>query len=221
MAQCAAGFKTGPVNEDKLLTRMVFLETVAGIPGMVAGTLRHLQSLRLMKRDHGWVHTLLEEAENERMHLLTFLKLKEPGPFFRLSVTASQVVFWNAFFFTYLVAPKVCHRFVGYIEEEAVHTYTSVLDDIDAGKLPLFTNLDAPDLGKNYWKLSPDAKFRELILAIRADEANHRAVNHTFADMHATFAQDAVNPFTVKKKMLDYGGILDDKPQKTGFNNKS
>lgn len=36
---------------------------------MVAGTLRHLNSLRKMKRDHGWIHTLLEEAENERMHL--------------------------------------------------------------------------------------------------------------------------------------------------------
>lgn len=34
---------------------------------MVAGMLRHMHSLRGMKRDHGWIHTLLEEAENERM----------------------------------------------------------------------------------------------------------------------------------------------------------
>ena len=39
----------------------------AGVPGMVAGMLRHLHSLRRMERDHGWIHTMLEEAENERM----------------------------------------------------------------------------------------------------------------------------------------------------------
>ncbi|CAN0464320.1 unnamed protein product, partial [Hapterophycus canaliculatus] len=73
------------------LNRVIFLETVAGIPGMVAGALRHLTSLRRMRsRDHGWIHTLLEEAENERMHLLTFLKLKQPGPIFRFAVMISQ-----------------------------------------------------------------------------------------------------------------------------------
>ena len=29
--------------------------------------LRHMRSLRSMRRDNGWIHTLLEEAENERM----------------------------------------------------------------------------------------------------------------------------------------------------------
>ena len=55
------------------------------------GMLRHLRSLRRMDHDHGWIHTLLEEAENERMHLLTFIRLKQPGPLFRLSVVATQV----------------------------------------------------------------------------------------------------------------------------------
>jgi hypothetical protein len=54
------------------------------------GMLRHLRSLRRMDHDHGWIHTLLEEAENERMHLLTFIRLKQPGPLFRLSVVATQ-----------------------------------------------------------------------------------------------------------------------------------
>lgn len=39
--------------------RIIFLETVAGVPGMVAAMTRHLQSLRRMRRDHGWIHTLL------------------------------------------------------------------------------------------------------------------------------------------------------------------
>lgn len=47
------------------------------------------------------------------------------------------------------------------------------LQDLDAGKLPQWTNLQAPDIGKNYWKLGPDATMRDLLLAIRADEACH------------------------------------------------
>jgi hypothetical protein len=56
--------------------RAIFLETVAGVPGFAGGMIRHLQSLRRMERDQGWIHTLLEEAENERMHLMTFLELR-------------------------------------------------------------------------------------------------------------------------------------------------
>ena len=60
------------------MTRFLFLETVAGVPGMVGAMLRHLRSLRTMRRDNGWINTLLEEAENERMHLLTFMQMKNP-----------------------------------------------------------------------------------------------------------------------------------------------
>ncbi len=42
------------MDERKWLVRFVFLESVAGVPGMVAGMLRHLHSLRRMKRDNGW-----------------------------------------------------------------------------------------------------------------------------------------------------------------------
>jgi hypothetical protein len=41
------------MTTSKYLTRMIVLETVAGIPGMVGGMLRHLHSLRTMRRDHG------------------------------------------------------------------------------------------------------------------------------------------------------------------------
>lgn len=121
-----AGFKTHKATEAMYLNRVVFLETVAGIPGMVGGMLRHLNSLRRMKRDHGWIHTLLEEAENERMHLLTFLQLKKPGPLFRLAVVGVQGAFFTTFFLAYFVNPKICHRLVGYIEEEAVKTVGAI-----------------------------------------------------------------------------------------------
>ena len=46
--------KAFAMNEEKYLIRNVFLESVAGVPGMVAGMLRHLHSMRRMKRDNGW-----------------------------------------------------------------------------------------------------------------------------------------------------------------------
>lgn len=68
-----------PLTESQWLIRFLFLESIAGVPGMVAGMLRHLHSMRRLKRDNGWIETLLEESYNERMHLLTFMKMCEPG----------------------------------------------------------------------------------------------------------------------------------------------
>ena len=42
------------MDERKWIIRFVFLESVAGVPGIVGGMLRHLHSLRRMKRDNGW-----------------------------------------------------------------------------------------------------------------------------------------------------------------------
>jgi len=186
-----SGFKFGKLNENKWLTRVIFLETIAGVPGSIAATLRHLSSLRRLKRDNGWIHTLLEEAENERMHLLTFLTMKQPGPFFRFCIMVSQGIFYNFFFLAYLCSSKFCHRLVGYIEEEAVSTYTKLIDDIDHGSVQHWKTMPAPEVAKNYWKLSEDATVRDVFLVIRADEAHHRDVNHTFGDMK----RDDVNPF--------------------------
>nr|VWP00402.1 Zn(2)-C6 fungal-type domain-containing protein [Ganoderma boninense] len=124
------------MDETQWLRRILFLESIAAVPGMVAAALRHLRSLRLMKRDQGWIHTLLEEAENERMHLMTFMTLKNPTRFFRAMVLAAQGVFYNAFFLCYMVSPSTCHRFVGHLEEEAVVTYTRCIQEIEAGRLP-------------------------------------------------------------------------------------
>ena len=73
-----------------------------------------------MERDYGWIHTLLEEAENERMHLLTFLSVFPPGPFTRTVVFGTQFGFGGLFISLYLVSPRTAHRLVGYIEEMAV-----------------------------------------------------------------------------------------------------
>ena len=68
-----SGYNPEKMNETKYLRRIIFLETVAGVPGMVAGMMRHMRSLRKMESDGGWIISLLREAENERMHLFTFI----------------------------------------------------------------------------------------------------------------------------------------------------
>ncbi|KAF0746998.1 hypothetical protein AaE_007908 [Aphanomyces astaci] len=182
----------GGMTSTDWLNRCLFLETVAGVPGMVAGMSRHLRSLRTMQRDQGWIHTLLEEAENERMHLLIFMTMKAPGPLFRLFVVGGQGVFFNMFFLTYLISPKTCHRFVGYLEEEAVHTYTAMIEDIEAGHVGSWKTEVAPAIGRKYYHLAEDATVLDMIKCVRADEANHRDVNHTFANLDG---EKDVNPF--------------------------
>jgi ubiquinol oxidase len=159
--------------------RAVVLETVAAVPGMVAGMLTHLRSLRRMEDDRGWIRTLLDEAENERMHLMTFIAVARPNWLERALILLAQGAFFNAFFALYLFAPRTAHRLVGYFEEEAVVSYTSYLAAIDAGDMP---NPPAPPLAIAYWNLPADASLRDVVIAVRADEAGHRDVNHRFAD---------------------------------------
>lgn len=186
-----SGYKFGKLTRAKILRRALFLETVAGIPGMVAGVLRHLKSLRTMKRDGAWINTLLEEAANERMHMLTFMKLYDPGYLFRFSVLVAQGIFWNVFFIMYLATGgKWCHRFVGHLEESAVYTYTHIIEAMESkdpkdAEIVSFGKSPAPDIAIDYWKLSKDATLLDVVYQIRADEDNHKKVNHCFADLDA------------------------------------
>ena len=159
--------------------RAVVLETIAAVPGMVGGALQHLRALRRMESDHGWIRTLLEEAENERMHLMTFVHIAQPTAFERLLILLAQGVFFNLFFLLYLISPKTAHRMVGYFEEEAIVSYTEYLAGVENGT---YANVPAPEIAMNYWKLPANARLREVIVAIRADEAHHRDVNHQFAN---------------------------------------
>ncbi|PCH40100.1 mitochondrial alternative oxidase [Wolfiporia cocos MD-104 SS10] len=190
------------MNERQWLRRFLFLESIAGVPGMVAATLRHLRSLRLMRRDSGWIHTLLEEAENERMHLMTFMSLRKPGILFRAALIGAQGVFYNAFFLCYILSPRTCHRFVGHLEEEAVITYSKCIEELEAGRVPEWTNLDAPAIAKDYWRLEPDAKLLDVIYAVRSDESTHRFVNHSLANLK----KDDVNPFALREPDMTVKG---------------
>ena len=159
--------------------RAVVLETVAAVPGMVGATLNHLRCLRRMEDDRGWIKTLMDEAENERMHLMTFIEVCKPTLFERFVVVAVQWVFYLFFFGLYLVSSKTAHRVVGYFEEEAVTSYTHYLAEIDEGRS---ANVAAPAIARRYWALPEGATLRDVVLVVRADEAHHRDVNHGFAD---------------------------------------
>jgi ubiquinol oxidase len=159
--------------------RAVVLETVAGVPGMVSGMWTHLTSLRKMQTGYGpKIRTLLAEAENERMHLMTFIEIAKPNAFERFLVLIAQAIFWNMFFVIYVFFPRTAHRIVGYFEEEAVYSYTEYLREIDNGTLP---NIAAPQIAIDYWNLSPNATLRDVVIAVREDETKHRDANHQFA----------------------------------------
>jgi ubiquinol oxidase len=171
--------------------RAVVLETVAAVPGMVGATINHLHSLRRMKDDRGWIRTLMDEAENERMHLMTFIEVAQPTWFERAVIISVQWVFYLFFFALYLFSPKTAHRVVGYFEEEAVISYTHYLAEIDEGRSP---NVPAPAIAKRYWNLPETATLRDVVLVVRADEAHHRDVNHGFANALSGLPQSEVAP---------------------------
>ena len=160
--------------------RAVVLETVAGVPGMVAGMWQHLRSLRKMQPDErGWIKTLLDEAENERMHLMIFIEIAKPNWFERLLILFAQFVFWHFYFILYVFFPRTAHRMVGYFEDQAVISYTQYLEQIDAGAIE---NIEAPNIAKDYYDLHYDATLRDVVIAVRADEQGHADVNHNMAD---------------------------------------
>ena len=171
--------------------RAVVLETVAAVPGMVGATINHLHCLRRMCDDKGWIKTLMDEAENERMHLMTFIEISKPTAFERAVIIGAQWVFYLFFFGLYLASRKTAHRVVGYFEEEAVISYTHYLAEIDEGRSP---NVPAPQSAKQYWGLPEGATLRDVVLVVRADEAHHRDVNHSFADEIAGLPERSVAP---------------------------
>jgi ubiquinol oxidase len=163
------------IDEKRYGCRAMMLETVAAVPGMVGGMLLHCQSLRRFEHSGGWIRALLEEAENERMHLMTFMEVANPAWYERALVFTVQGIFFNAYFLLYILSPRLAHRITGYLEEEAVYSYTQFLAEIDKGNI---ANVPAPPIAIDYWRLPKDATIRDVVTVVRADEAHHRDVNH-------------------------------------------
>ena len=160
--------------------RAVVLETVAGVPGMVAGMWLHFKSLRKMKT--GWgpdIREMLAEAENERMHLMFFIEIAKPNVFERFLVLVAQVAFMVFYFFIYVLSYRLAHRMIAYFEEEAVRSYTDYLALVESGQVE---NVPAPQLAIDYYEMSENVRLSDLIVKVRADEIHHSKVNHRYAD---------------------------------------
>jgi ubiquinol oxidase len=160
--------------------RAVVLETVAAVPGMVGGMLLHLKSLRRIKEDKGWIKTLLDEAENERMHLMTFVNIAQPTLFERFLIMTAQFIFIILYLLIYIPSPRTAHRIVGYFEEEAVVSYTQYLKEVEDGRIE---NIKAPKIAIDYWNLPLNSTLKDVIKVVRDDEAGHRDVNHGYANI--------------------------------------
>lgn len=61
---------------------------------------------------------------------------------------------------------------VGYLEEEAIHSYTEFLKELDKGNIE---NNPAPTITIDYWRMPPGSTLRDVV---REDEAHHRDVSH-------------------------------------------
>lgn len=193
------GFRAENTDVKSVQWRLIVLESFAGVPGFMAAMFRHFRSLRTLQRDHGWIHTLLEEAENERMHLLVCMKMFEVSLPTRIMVMGAQLFMTPFLAALYLVKPAAVHRFVGYLEETACVTYANVIHQVETPGTPLheaWSRLPAPALARQYWLLPADALWVDALKCMFADESNHRDVNHTFAIMQT----DDPNPFIEQHK---------------------
>ena len=165
--------------------RAVVLETVAGVPGIVAGVWLHLKSLRKMKTGYGPdIREMLAEAENERMHLMFFIEIAKPNWFERYLVLFAQLIFMIFYFLLYVIDYKTAHRMIAYFEEEAVKSYTDYLGLVERGEVE---NVPAPRLAIQYYKMGSDAKLSDLIKKVRADEQHHSEVNHKYANGNTSY----------------------------------
>merc|ERR1719454_2859076 len=186
--------------------RLIILESVAGVPGMLGGMFRHFRSLRELRRDHGFIFTLLEEAENERMHLIVCMSFFEAGPVTRFIVQAGQVALTPFLAGLYMIRPQLLHRFVGYLEETAVHTYTNIVDMTNTPGTQLHTawkDTPAPQAAIDYWQLPADAMWVDCLKRMLADESHHRDVNHAMASMTEEQMFGQANPF-IHEHVADY-----------------
>ena len=165
--------------------RAVVLETVAGVPGIVAGVWLHLKSLRKMKTGYGPdIREMLSEAENERMHLMFFIEIAKPNWFDRYLVLFAQLIFMIFYFILYVIDYKTAHRMIAYFEEEAVKSYTDYLGLVERGEVE---NVPAPRLAIQYYEMGSDAKLSDLIKRVRADEQHHSEVNHKYANGNTSY----------------------------------
>jgi ubiquinol oxidase len=142
--------------------------------------LTHLVSLRRLERGNGHkIQELLDEATNERKHLMFFMEVVHPSILERIIIIIAQFIFWHYYLVLYMLFPKTAHRMTGYFEDEAVRSYTTYLELIESGEIE---NVPAPQIAIEYYGLLSDARLSDMIKYVRQDEMRHAKVNHRYAE---------------------------------------
>ena len=99
-------------------------------------------------------------------------------------------------------SPRFCHRLVGYVEEEACSTYTKIIKAIESApegsELAAWRTEAPPKIAQAYWKLHGKTVL-DLMYAVRADEAEHRDVNHLISGVK----DGQINPLYNPESKLD------------------
>jgi len=89
-------------------------------------------------------------------------------------------IFIVFYLIVYIISPRTAHRIVGYFEEEAVISYTQYLEEVESGKIE---NVKAPKIAIDYWNLPLNSTLKDVIKVVRDDEAGHRDLNHSYANI--------------------------------------
>jgi len=160
----------GTLNSETWLRRLILLETMTGVPGRFAEGLDAGRTRGLPAGERGWLRALSGEAAKSRMHLSIAMSIHQPRPRFRSCVNFADSLVQHCFNASFLASPRFCRKFAGYLEEEAVTAYTRVLEEMDAGRLPELSTLEAPLAARTYYGLPQDASVRDVFRSIRADE---------------------------------------------------
>lgn len=113
----------------------------------------------MQSEDRGWIKTLLEEPENERMHLMIYIEIAHPNCLEKLVILLAQFVFLHFYFILYVFFLKTAQLMVGYFEDQAVGSYTQYLGEIEKGNTP---NIKAPVIAIDYYNLSEYAILKML-----------------------------------------------------------
>lgn len=111
---------------------------------------------------------------------MTFIHIAQHNVIERFIIIITQFLFIIFYILLYIFSPYTAHRTVGYLEEEAVISYSQYLKEVEEGRIP---NINTPSIAQSYWGLENNSTLTDLIQVIRQDECRHRDKNHGFADV--------------------------------------
>lgn len=173
-------------DELKAIKRIIFLESIAPVPSSTAHFWRIRRSCLFHIADKGIIQQLHDEAENERIHLFIALQIYHPAILFRICLWIVLISFSFYYFIMYIIFPEYSHRLAGYMEEDAISTYSNMISDMDEGKFSGWKKIEAPLIAKLYYNLNDTATWKDVLICIRQDEIHHRDTQHSFANQQHT-----------------------------------